>query len=262
MTNLYTENSEKWKKLSSIDYFTQFVKAWISFNAWYKNYYPECNTDRQAIDHLKAKRNKIRDKLISLINDQNNDGVIFKARISDLHSRLEQKYLYNRNERITFTQITVESNPRLQNTFTRNRCTYKAVRGISNRSGEIDISIDNQSGNSTFSYTQRNGFNINDLTSNSDFLRLSKSQQKNLKACYEEINPSRPVNLVNADPQSCIQMGSIHFVNDAELLAKGVIEVLYKLRNILFHGEIVPDDDTNKVYEPAYQILHTLIQSL
>ena len=262
MTSLYTENSEKWKGLSSIDYFTQFVKAWIPFNAWYKTYYPQCNTDRQAIDHLKANPNKIRDKLISLINDQNNDGVIFKSRISDLHLRLEQKYLYNRNERITFLQITVESNPNLQNIFTRNRCRYEAVRGIPHRSGEIDIFIYGQNGSVTFSYTQTNGFDVNDLTSNSDFLRLSQSQQRNLQACYEEINPSRPVNLLSADPQGCIQMGSIHFVNDAELLGKGVIEVLYKLRNILFHGEIVPDNDTNKVYEPAYQILHTLIQAL
>ncbi|MEQ9368279.1 MAG: hypothetical protein RIG63_04500 [Coleofasciculus chthonoplastes F3-SA18-01] len=262
MSSLYTENSEKWKGLSSIDYFTQFVKAWIPFNAWYKTYYPECNTDRQAIDHLKANPNKIRDKLISLINDPNNEGVIFKSRISDLHFRLERKYLYNRNERITFFQITVESNPNLRNSFTRNRCRYEAVRGIPNKSGEIDIFIYGQNGNSTFSYTQRNGFDVNDLTANSDFLRLSQPQQRNLKACYEEINPSRPVNLLSTDPQSCIQMGSIDFVNDAELLAKGVMEALYKLRNILFHGEIVPDNDTNRVYEPAYQILHTLIQAL
>ena len=34
------------------------------------------------------------------------------------------------------------------------------------------------------------------------------------------------------------------------------------LRNVLFHGEIVPDNETNKVYEPAYHILYTLIQAL
>ena len=40
-TNNYTENAEKWKVLADIDYITQFVKAWIAFNAWYKNYFPE-----------------------------------------------------------------------------------------------------------------------------------------------------------------------------------------------------------------------------
>ena len=57
-------------------------------------------------------------------------------------------------------------------------------------------------------------------------------------------------------------MGNIHFINDQEKLCKGIIEILYKLRNVLFHGEIIPDFDTNKVYEPAYHILYTLIQAL
>ncbi|MGD1922252.1 MAG: hypothetical protein ACFCAD_27165 [Pleurocapsa sp.] len=49
MASLYTENSEKWKALASIDYFIHFVKAWIPFNAWYKNYYPDLKTDPKAI---------------------------------------------------------------------------------------------------------------------------------------------------------------------------------------------------------------------
>jgi len=58
MPSLYTENSEKWKSLASIDYFTQFVKAWIPFNAWYKNYYPNLRTDREAINEIKAHPNQ------------------------------------------------------------------------------------------------------------------------------------------------------------------------------------------------------------
>lgn len=151
MPSLYTENSEKWKNLASIDYFTQFVKAWIPFNAWYKNYYPNLKTDRETID---------------------------------------------------------------------------------------------------------------DLISQSDFKRLSEPQQSNLKACYEAINPSKPISLLSHDLNNCIQMGNLHFVNDLDKLCKDIIEILYKLRNVLFHGEIIPDFDTNKVYEPAYQILYTLIQAL
>ena len=57
-------------------------------------------------------------------------------------------------------------------------------------------------------------------------------------------------------------MGNINFINDSDKLCKGLIEILYKLRNVLFHGEIIPDSDTNKVYEPAYHILYMLIQAL
>lgn len=114
MAILYTQNSEEWKALSSIDYFTHFVKAWIPLSAWYKNYFPSCSTDRQAIDFIKSHPNRLKDKLVSLLTQQSVEG----------------------------------------------------------------------------------------------------------------------------------------------------IEILYKLRNILFHGEVVPDNNANKVYEPAYQILHVLIQAL
>ena len=66
-TSLYTENSEKWKNLASIDYFTHFIKAWIPFNAWYKNFYPDLTTDRKAIDEIKSTSNKFRNKLVSLL---------------------------------------------------------------------------------------------------------------------------------------------------------------------------------------------------
>lgn len=57
-------------------------------------------------------------------------------------------------------------------------------------------------------------------------------------------------------------MGSYEFTDDTGMLCKGIIEILYQLRNSLFHGAIIPDKDTNKVYEPAYHMLKILIQAL
>lgn len=119
-----------------------------------------------------------------------------------------------------------------------------------------------KNGVTKFKYTQVNGFDLNDLIAYPDFRHLSQTQQNNLKACYEEINPSKPINLLSNDSNNCVQMGNLHFINNTEQLCKGMIEILYKLRNALFHGEIIPDNYTNKVYEPAYQILHALIQVL
>ena len=51
--SLYTENEEKWKQLIDIDYFTHFVKAWVAFNAWYKNNFTDVHTDRGAINKIK-----------------------------------------------------------------------------------------------------------------------------------------------------------------------------------------------------------------
>lgn len=263
MPSLYTENSEKWKSIASIDYFTQFVKAWIPFNAWYKNYYPNCKTDREAINEIKAHPNNFRNKLVSLLNNQGNEGVSFKSRIAELHLELERKHIFNKGERISFEKIVIENNPKKQNDFSRQTLTYKVERNIAGRpQQEIQIDLVCRKSSIKFSYTQVNGFNIDDLISHRDFIILTQTQQKNLKACYEEINPSKPINLLSHDPNNCIQMGNINLINDSDKLCKGLIEILYKLRNVLFHGEIIPDSDTNKVYEPAYQILYMLIQAL
>jgi hypothetical protein len=280
---LHTENSEKWKNLASIDYFTHFIKAWIPFNAWYKKYYPTLETDRKAIDEIKARPNSFRNKLVSLLESQDNVGVAFKSRIAELHQDLESKYIFHRDERITFEKIKIEDNPKTENSFSRNACKYEVKRGMPNRRREIDIFIYDKHDRVKFSYTQTDGFNLGDLITNSNFLKLPEPQQINLKVCYEDINPSKPINLLiqdpdllkeikdekekskkerNSKPTKYIEMGNFFFVNNSDHLCKGIIEILYKLRNVLFHGEIVPDSETNKIYESAYQILYTLIQAL
>lgn len=193
MASLYTENSEKWKSLASIDYFTQFVKAWIPFNAWYKNYYPDLKNDRQAIDIIKSNPNKFRNRLISLLNDTSNEGVFLKNRISELHLELERQHIFNRNNRISCESIVIETNLKTNNFFTQNRLTYKVERSIPNRNKEIDIYIIQNNGNNKFSCTQLNGFDLDDLICNSDYLKLPEIQKSNLRACYEEINPSKPI---------------------------------------------------------------------
>ncbi|MBC8334314.1 MAG: hypothetical protein ISR59_10850 [Anaerolineales bacterium] len=74
---------------------------------------------------------------------------------------------------------------------------------------------------------------------------------------------SKPINLlVGTRDTEFFEAGAYRFVNDAETLAKGVIEVLYLLRNSLFHGEIVPNNDAQHIYAAAYHILHELVQAL
>lgn len=43
---------------------------------------------------------------------------------------------------------------------------------------------------------------------------------------------------------------------------KATLEIIYNLRNALFHGEIAPDKDTNKVYEAAYRVMRQLVIGL
>lgn len=56
--------------------------------------------------------------------------------------------------------------------------------------------------------------------------------------------------------------GRFKFVQETDAVAQGLISVFYKLRNALFHGEINPNDDANKVYGAAYHLLRRVIECL
>ena len=56
--------------------------------------------------------------------------------------------------------------------------------------------------------------------------------------------------------------GQIMFIKNSENIAKGIIEVIYNLRNSLFHGELIPNKEANKIYGAAYKILRELIDAL
>ena len=261
MPSLYTENSEKWIALADIDYFTQYVKAWIPFNAWYKNYYPALNSDRDIINEIKSTPNSFRDRLESLLQGTGTENDVFKSHVANLHHELGRKLIRHKQERVSFEFIIVERNPNKLERFTRNNITYSAERGPNGRT-EKEIQITVSGIRLILSHTQTNGYDLDDLRNQEQFNRLSVAQKTNLEACYKEINPYKPVNLLTGTPEDCIQIGRLMFANDYELVCKGIIEVLYILRNLLFHGEIVPDKDTKKIYEPAYHILRELIQTL
>ncbi len=67
---------------------------------------------------------------------------------------------------------------------------------------------------------------------------------------------------IQAGKMDTLKIGNYNFVNDSELIAKAIITIIYNLRNSLFHGQLVPDRNTQLVYEPAYHILRMLVLSL
>jgi len=265
MPELYTENSEKWKALADIDYFTQFAKVWIPFNAWYRNYYPGLKREREIIDTIKSSTNSFRSRLISLLpsTNTNNEALVFRSHVAQLHYELERKHVHNSGKRITFEDIVVEINIKNLETFQRFGLTYRAERQIAGHpKQEVHTILQPSQGVARYSLIQPNGFNRAEMEAHNQFAQLSPNQQVNLRKCYAEIDPCKPLSLLSNDPNECIMMDTYQFINDIDLLSKGIIEILYKLRNSLFHGEIIPDKDTNKVYGPTYQVLHMLIQAL
>ena len=69
-------------------------------------------------------------------------------------------------------------------------------------------------------------------------------------------------------PDHYYDCGVYKFVRVAEntnpgfFITASLIEVLYQLRNLLFHGQISPSPETQPLYQNAYLIMRMLIQKL
>jgi hypothetical protein len=257
----YTENADKWRVLADIDYITYFVKAWIPFNAWYKNYYAELSTDNDIISEIKTNPNRFRDNMESLLRGTDIDSRTFQNHIAALHTQLGRYTIRNKSEKITFEKVVLERNSKHKEISTRNGLKYEINRDPSNHK-KIESKIVNcKNGNVKLLFQQTNGFDLESLKNCPDYLSLNPGQKETLSCCYNELNPNKPVCLLTTEDEY-LQIGQYHFINNIEILCKGIITILYLLRNSLFHGEIIPDKDTNRVYEHAYHILHQMVIDL
>lgn len=57
-----------------------------------------------------------------------------------------------------------------------------------------------------------------------------------------------------------IVAGTISFPRTCDDLFGGVIVTIYRMRNMLLHGELKPDPAALACYEPAYRLLRRMLQ--
>lgn len=79
-------NSLEWFKKSEVDYFSSFVKLWLSFNSLYKNLFQNDNLgkdDRKYIEELKAKDNLVKRKFKELFEEDSDDGKEFRLYLAE-----------------------------------------------------------------------------------------------------------------------------------------------------------------------------------
>jgi hypothetical protein len=79
----------RWLSLADlkIDYYTQFIKAWIPFNAWYMvSFYDDTvlKNDRKILEHIKNNTNPFRDRIINLLRVMTNISKEFRYHVSQL----------------------------------------------------------------------------------------------------------------------------------------------------------------------------------
>ncbi len=273
----YIENKALWDSISDIDYLPLFVSAWLSFNAWYRNVYDEDEEelrDRDVIDKIKDEDNSIRNSIVPKFALTDQDGGFrpsqeeesFFVDIASLHSNLERYSLYSgkgiKRRRITFSNIHLRDRPMSSITKIFSSVEYSIIVNLGSRGGVslIEVRVKGRSGNIRF-IDSHNRYDIDRLSSLVRDGDLNEHQSQYVLALYRGLNPKAPVDLLNCGVK-IIRCGSIDFKCTEEDLYAGVIEILYQMRCHLFHGELVPNENAIKCYEPAYRILKYILRQI
>ncbi len=276
----YTENARRWAEKVEIDYFTQFIKAWIPFNAWFQNSF-EDDRERQIINALKlGTNNPLRGRIVRLLQQGDEEASEFKSHLSRLHYHLERHELLNRGERLTFTRCFVGDNTTNQivdrgyggTHYTVERGTGRALQQNQRQSNVFCEIVSNRQ---RVRYTKlQSRFDRREIEEDPTFLALNRVEQSELLQRYERVNPRLMINLL--DPTNSripvglnrrtvtntITIGTVEFCDHPEYIFAGLVEVLYGLRCLLFHGELTPTSEMNEVYEPAYFILRRFLKAI
>ena len=248
MVMTYIGNEQLWKTLVEVDWLGQYIKAWIAFNAWYRNSFQSLKYDWQIIEAIKKDNGNIRSKIENLLSGTGLDRKSFQSDVADLHRLLSAKPIKSGGERISFEKIEDYQHAEPIDEK-KNNVSYKIEIDVPNKKRVVTITTSN--GVEILCRTIKRGAVLD-----TQQLTLSDAQKRTLDGFLKASTPIH--NLVASDSNS-LEIGNFKFTNDPTLIARAIIEILYQLRNALFHGEITPDSETQEVYQPAYLILKSII---
>lgn len=255
---------DNWITRAEPDFYTMFIKAWIPFNAWYFTEY-STKKDSIALKEIRNTRNKIRNRIEALLSNEDLDSKTFRFNLSKLHIELESRRIMNYGQIVSFKNILIEDYlPSVATDNDRKGNIYKAIPD--KNKGYRAVILDKSS--KTLLDKTFNPYDLNALISDAQYIALSDVKVKEkIRLCYAAINPSNPISIItNSNIKSeFILLDTdlkIKMVNDTELIAKSLINILYTLRCLLFHGELDPSETNQPIYENAFHILKALIKEL
>ena len=260
MININKENVQEWIKLIEVDWLGQYAKTWIAFNAWYRKHFGR-GQDRPIIQKIKSDEKEICSTIEDFFMDTGTESKAFQSNVAKLQSLLARTGIESGGRKISFEAITDYKHAR-HIKATVDKTTYEIEMDVEN--AQRNVKVKNSSDENIFNGTI--ALKVESLDLNEEWFKsvfentqhsLSHSVQETLIAFLKESSPIH--NLLAGTTDDRIEIEGFRFVNNQNLIARALIEILYQLRNTLFHGEITPTQEIQKVYEPAYLILKQII---
>lgn len=253
-----------------------FVSAWIPFNAWYnKEIRPTAGRrDRDCIDYICQHPNTYKNKILSFLNGTDRESLRFQQELVDLHKSLLRHTIPDNTAPINFKTTTIGDAPALiESDFYK--CHYKIERIPAGTSYHYDMFLEDRLTHASKYSKHFNAWKMEDLETDPNFQRLSNALKERLIEEFAKVSILAPRNIVlNATeaadgtkkkPLHSIELGRLdkqYFIDDRDKIAQVLIQVIYQLRNQIFHGSLDPTSSNQEVYEHAYRIQQMLIKEL
>ena len=238
----------------NVDYFSAFMKAWIAFNSWYDSGVIAGSTDKDKIEFISNNDNDFKTYMNRLLAEETAEGLSFRENVAQLHAALlgsairSQEYVGVR-QTISFSEVAIK------NQNNQKSLEYRTYRYECSRSRGIIKTIISRkdNGSEVFQYEQEE-HNVDALKQQTIFCSLTNIQKEKCLECYEELRPYKIESVLDTS-EAAIKIGAYNFINDVNKISKAIIMILYLLRCALAHGDISPDESSNKVYRHAYEVL-------
>ena len=265
------ESARLWLERAEIDYIGPFVKAWASFNAWYRHA-SGTRKDFEGLRYVKHSVNPVRGKIKPLLKAQqtdehgnirpdSEDAVQFKGLVRNLHAALDNYHIEVLRdevvERISFRAVNISNGARLPQSRTYRQHTYTVLK----EHGSLVSLVQRRNNGPVVERVEQASFNPIDLQAEIAYQRLTQEQRAQLLGLYNLCNPRPFTDLLTGDNDPIVA-GDVVFRCSDEQLFSGLIEIIYALRNALLHGELQPDEQAFEAYEQAYRIVMSFLNCL
>jgi hypothetical protein len=255
------DNLKRWREAAEIDWFSQFIKAWIPFNAWLTDTYGDL-TDRALLDRVKSGGNVVFNRITPMLDkskDDSQDAQELRFHVAELHRLLQGCVIASRHGQVAFTTVDIGPNTIKDDKRTKWKRDFRVRRDHPNKL-EVTLEITATKTRVAFSLTLP-GHDRTALEDNPGFQALENSHQAELRAMFDAVAPRKITSVLAPHGASgTLTFGGTAFVADSAKIFSALVDISYCLRNALFHGSITPNDTHNDIYKPAYHIVMRLVR--
>lgn len=271
MTNL-KDNLKRWRDSAEIDWFSHFIKAWIPFNAWMTDTYGDLS-DRELLDKIKGGHNVVYNRILPMLSsslpqskdsaggwqDDTQEANEFRLQVAELHRLLQSCVIEGRKGRVSFENVDLGHNPTKDQQITFHKRTIR-VRRDHPAAQNVTLEISPSKTQTAF-HLILDTHHRSTLEDDLGFKALKVDYRTKLLGLFESIAPRRiDTVLAKYDADDVLIFGSTKFVSNSDKVFSALVDVIYNLRNALFHGSITPNGQHNEIYEPAYHIVMRLVR--